>query len=210
MGGSCLTPRVISAHRSYIVPIAHRGGWATEASGRRGIQPRSTVWLGMDRHNHADGGAPLSLWRLPSCRASSLLFCPYRRDSWCYPSGRGSCGPSPRMTSRGHRPGGRAAGYVAQRAAQRCSARPAGLPDPQDARLQYASTTGCGRRTLLQECGFPPWFRTAGRARLAARSCYIGSSSKISTAHFPSLLDRNGRPSVNAFAAARSSASTIV
>jgi hypothetical protein len=39
---------------------------------------------------------------------------------------------------------------------------------------------------------------------------YIGSSSKISTAHFPSLLDRNGRPSVNAFAAARSSASTIV
>jgi len=46
-------------------------------------------------------------------------------------------------------------------------------------------------------------------ARLMGR-CYIGSSSKISTAHFPSLLDRNGRPSVSAFAAARSSASTIV
>jgi hypothetical protein len=44
----------------------------------------------------------------------------------------------------------------------------------------------------------------------ADRLCYIGSSSKISTANFPSMPDRNGRPSVNAFAAARSSASTIV
>jgi hypothetical protein len=44
----------------------------------------------------------------------------------------------------------------------------------------------------------------------AGPSCYIGSSSKISTAHFPSLPARNGRPSVSAFAAARSSASTIV
>jgi hypothetical protein len=43
----------------------------------------------------------------------------------------------------------------------------------------------------------------------AGRSCYIGSSWKISTAHFPSLSDRNGRPSVHAFAAARLSASTI-
>jgi hypothetical protein len=32
------------------------------------------------------------------------------------------------------------------------------------------------------------------------RSCYIGRSSKISTAHFPSPSDRNGRPSVSAFA----------
>ena len=32
-----------------------------------------------------------------------------------------------------------------------------------------------------------------------AGSCYIGSSSKISTAHFPPLLDRNGRSSLSAF-----------
>jgi hypothetical protein len=38
---------------------------------------------------------------------------------------------------------------------------------------------------------------------------YIGSSSKISTAHFPSLFKRIGRPPVSTFAAARSSASTI-
>lgn len=41
-------------------------------------------------------------------------------------------------------------------------------------------------------------------------ACYIGSSSKISTAHCPSLPDRNGRPSVSALAWARSPASTIV
>jgi len=65
-----------------------------------------------------------------------------------------------------------------------------------------------------------PVVRRAGARTLTVRrtsvvgaadlSCYIGSSSKISTANFPSLLDRNGRPPVKAFAAARSSASTIV
>ena len=53
--------------------------------------------------------------------------------------------------------------------------------------------------------------RSARNRRVSAEvSCYIGSNSKTSTAHFPSLLDRRGRPSVSAFAAARSSASTIV
>jgi hypothetical protein len=64
-------------------------------------------------------------------------------------------------------------------------------------------------------CGLAVCFRCYPARRTsvvgaADRFCYIGSSSKISTANFPSLLDRNGRPSVNAFAAARSSASTIV
>jgi hypothetical protein len=55
-----------------------------------------------------------------------------------------------------------------------------------------------------------PAVRRTFVAGAAGRSCYIDSSSKISTAHFPSLPDRNGRPSVSPFAAARSSASTIV
>ena len=45
-----------------------------------------------------------------------------------------------------------------------------------------------------------------GPACVGVRSCYIGSNSKISTAHVPSLLDRKGRPSVSAFAAARAKA----
>ncbi len=42
--------------------------------------------------------------------------------------------------------------------------------------------------------GGPPHLRRSA----ADRACYSGSSSKISTAHFPSPLERNGRPSVRA------------
>ena len=76
-----------------------------------------------------------------------------------------------------------------------------------DLRSVYTAPTEQAARERFDEFADKWGERYPAIIRLWLRS--IGSNSKISTAHFPSLLERKGRPSVNAFAASRSSASTI-
>lgn len=79
------------------------------------------------------------------------------------------------------------------------------------AQLGDAHADGVGE-LLMGESTTPRLARSIWPRRTCARrgDTYMGSNSKISTAHEPSRLARNGKSSVSAAAAARSSASTIV